>query len=98
MDKICFHLDGEPDKLLAFKRQWLRLHPNVYKGPLVSNRRQGSSKPNKSNKKRLFSDDRPSADDIAEPDPDSEHVHDSNAIHELLRDIDINSDEDQVDT
>jgi hypothetical protein len=34
---------------------------------------------------------------IAGPDPDSEHVHDSNAIHELLMDID-DSDESQVDT
>jgi hypothetical protein len=34
---------------------------------------------------------------IAGPDPDSEHVHDSNAIHESLMDID-DSDEDQVDT
>jgi hypothetical protein len=29
MDKIRSHLDGELDKLLAFKRQWLRMHPNV---------------------------------------------------------------------
>jgi hypothetical protein len=34
---------------------------------------------------------------IAGPDPDSEHVHDSNVIHELLMDID-DSDEGQVDT
>jgi hypothetical protein len=34
---------------------------------------------------------------IAGPDPDSEHVHDSNAIHEMLMDID-DSDEGQVDT
>jgi hypothetical protein len=64
MDKICSHIDGATDKLLPFKRLWLRLHPNTYKGPFVSstsNRRQGSSKPNKSNKKRQFSDDRPSA-------------------------------------
>jgi hypothetical protein len=64
MENIRSHLDGEPDKLLAFKRQWLRLHPNAYKGPLVSstsNRRHWSSKPNKSNKKRRFADDRPSA-------------------------------------
>jgi hypothetical protein len=40
------------------------MHPNVYKGPLVSStssRRSGSSKPNKPNKKRQFSDDRRSA-------------------------------------
>jgi hypothetical protein len=46
------------------QRQWLQLHPNAYKDPLVSsasNRRQRSSKPNKSNKKRQFLDDRPSA-------------------------------------
>jgi hypothetical protein len=63
MNKIHSHLDGEPDRLLAFKRQWLRMHPNAYKSPLVSsisNRRQRSSRPNKPNKKRLFSDDRPS--------------------------------------
>jgi hypothetical protein len=34
---------------------------------------------------------------IAGPDPDSEHAHDSNAIHELLMDI-SDSDEGQVDT
>jgi hypothetical protein len=60
MDKIRSHLDGEPDKLLAFKM--LRMHPYAYKGTLVStkSRRSGSSKPNKPNKKRQFSDDRPS--------------------------------------
>jgi hypothetical protein len=50
MDKIGYHLDGEPVKILAFKRQRPRLYPNAYKGPLVSstsNRRQGSSRPNK---------------------------------------------------
>jgi hypothetical protein len=36
MDKIRSYLDGEPDKRLAFKRQWLRMHPNAYKGLLVS--------------------------------------------------------------
>jgi hypothetical protein len=63
MDKIRSHLDNEPDKLLAFKRQWLRLHPNAYKSSLVSstsNRREGSSKPNKFNKKLQFWDDKPS--------------------------------------
>jgi hypothetical protein len=36
--------------------------------------------------------------DIAGPDLDSEHIHDSDAIHELLMDIDLDSDEGQVDT
>jgi hypothetical protein len=36
--------------------------------------------------------------DIEGPDLDSEPVHDSDAIHELLMDIDIDCDEDQVDT
>jgi hypothetical protein len=61
MDKIRSHLDGDSERLLAFKRQWLRMHPNEYKGPLVSStssRRLGSLKPNKPNKKRQFSDDR----------------------------------------
>jgi hypothetical protein len=64
MDKIRSHLDGDSDRLLAFKRQWLRMHQNAYKGPLVSStnsRRSGSSKLNKPKKKRQFSDDRPSA-------------------------------------
>jgi hypothetical protein len=64
MDKIRSHLDCDFDRLLAFKRQWLRMHQNAYKGPLVrstTSRRQGSSKPNKPNKKRQFWDDRPSA-------------------------------------
>jgi hypothetical protein len=39
-----------------------------------------------------------SNNDIAGPDPDREHVHDSGAIHELLMDIDSDSDESQVDT
>jgi hypothetical protein len=42
----------------------LRMHPNAYKCLLLSStssRRLGSSKPNKPNKKRQFSDDRPSA-------------------------------------
>jgi hypothetical protein len=39
-----------------------------------------------------------SENNIKGPDLDSEHVHDSDAIHELLMDIDIDSDEDQVDT
>jgi hypothetical protein len=38
-----------------------------------------------------------SENNIAGPDPDIEHVHDSNAVHELLMDID-DSDESQVDT
>jgi hypothetical protein len=38
-----------------------------------------------------------SENNIAGPDPDSEHVHYSNAIHELLMDFD-DSDEGQVDT
>jgi hypothetical protein len=39
------------------------MHPNAYKGPLVSasSRKSGFSKPNKPNKKRQYSDDRPSA-------------------------------------
>jgi hypothetical protein len=64
MDKIRSHLDGDFDRLLAFKTQWLRMHLNAYKGPLVSStssRRQGSSKPNKTNKKRQLSDDRHSS-------------------------------------
>jgi hypothetical protein len=63
MDKIRSHLEGDSERLLPFKRQWLRMHPNAYKGLLVSSssRRSGSSKPNKLNKKRHFSDDRPSA-------------------------------------
>jgi hypothetical protein len=64
MVKIRCHLDGEFDRLLAFKMQWLRMHPNAYKGSLVSStssRTQGSLKPNKPNKKRQSSDDRPSA-------------------------------------
>jgi hypothetical protein len=32
MDKIHSHLDGDLDRLLVFKRQWLRMHPNAYKG------------------------------------------------------------------
>jgi hypothetical protein len=32
MDKIHSHLDGDSDRLLAFKRQWLRMHPNAHKG------------------------------------------------------------------
>jgi hypothetical protein len=53
MDKIHSHLEGDSERLLAFKRQWLRMHPNAYKGPLVSasSRKSGSSKPNKPNKK-----------------------------------------------
>jgi hypothetical protein len=39
-----------------------------------------------------------SANDVEGPDLDSEHVHDSDAIHELPTDIDIDSDESQVDT
>jgi hypothetical protein len=39
-----------------------------------------------------------SENNIAGPDPDCEHAHDSNAIHELLMDIDTDSDESQVDT
>jgi hypothetical protein len=39
-----------------------------------------------------------SENNIAGPDPDSEHVHDSNVIHELLMDIDSDSDGSQVDT
>jgi hypothetical protein len=39
-----------------------------------------------------------SENNIAGPDPDSEHVHDSNAIRELLMNIDSDSDESQVDT
>jgi hypothetical protein len=39
-----------------------------------------------------------SENDIQGPDLDSEHVRDSDAIHELLMGIDIDSDEDQVDT
>jgi hypothetical protein len=35
---------------------------------------------------------------IAGPDPDREHVHDSDVIHEVLMDIDSDSDESQVDT
>jgi hypothetical protein len=31
MEKILSHLDGEPEKLPAFKRQWFRLHLNAYK-------------------------------------------------------------------
>jgi hypothetical protein len=45
MDKIRSQLDSEPDKLLVFKRQWLRMHPNARRSPLVSstsNRGQGS--------------------------------------------------------
>jgi hypothetical protein len=63
MDKIRSHLEGDSERLLAFKRQWLRMHRNAYKGPLISasSRRLGSSKPNKPNKKHHFSDDRPSA-------------------------------------
>jgi hypothetical protein len=36
--------------------------------------------------------------DIEGPDLDSEHVDNSDAIHELLMDIDIDSNESQVDT
>jgi hypothetical protein len=36
--------------------------------------------------------------DIEEPDLDRKHVHESDAIYELLMDIDIDSDEGQVDT
>jgi hypothetical protein len=39
-----------------------------------------------------------SENDTEEPDLDTEHVHVSEAIHELLMDIDIDSDEDQVHT
>jgi hypothetical protein len=39
-----------------------------------------------------------SDNNIAGPDPDSEHVHDSNAINKLLMDIDSDSDESQVGT
>jgi hypothetical protein len=39
-----------------------------------------------------------SKNDIAGPDPDSEHVQDSNAIHELLMDSDSDTDENPVDT
>jgi hypothetical protein len=75
MDKIRSHLDGNSDRILAFKRQWLRMHPNTYKGPLVSStssRRLGSSKPNRPNKKRQFSNDRLSANlskYVPAPDP-----------------------------
>jgi hypothetical protein len=51
MDKIRSHLDGEPNKLLAFKRQWIR--------PACQFNKQ--SKTSKPNKKRQFSYDRPSA-------------------------------------
>jgi hypothetical protein len=39
-----------------------------------------------------------SKNDIEGPDIDSEHVNDSDPTHELLMDIDIDSDEDQIDT
>jgi hypothetical protein len=39
-----------------------------------------------------------SENNIAEPDPDSEHVYDSDAIHELLMNIDRDCNESQVDT
>jgi hypothetical protein len=39
-----------------------------------------------------------SENDIAGPNPDSEYVHDSNAIHDLRMDIDSDSDESEVDT
>jgi hypothetical protein len=64
MDKIRSHVDGDSDRLLVFKRQWLSMHQNAYKGPLVSStnsRRSGSLKLNKPKKKRRFSDDRPIA-------------------------------------
>jgi hypothetical protein len=51
------------------------MHPNAYKGPLVSStssRSSGSSKPSKPNKKRQFSDDKPSANlSNYRPAPDS---------------------------
>jgi hypothetical protein len=74
MDKIHSHLEGDSERLLAFKRHWLRMHANAYKGPLVSasSRKSGSSKPNKPNKKRHYSDDRPSANlSTYGPAPDS---------------------------
>jgi hypothetical protein len=55
MDKFRSHLDGDSERLLAFKR--LRMHRNAFKGPLVSstsNRRSGSSNPNKPSKNVIF--------------------------------------------